>query len=675
MKKDIVNILDREIEVYSLNTAVVGSGASGLNAADQLYKLGQQDIALITEGMNMGTSRNTGSDKQTYYKLTLAGGESDSVLEMADTLFSGGSMDGDIALVEAALSAESFYRLVEIGVPFPHNQFGEYVGYKTDHDPRRRATSAGPLTSRYMTEKLENQVNKKEIKIFDNYQVIAVLTDKKKQRSLGLLTLNKNNLEKGKDFYTIFNVENIIYAVGGPAGLYKTSVYPGSQTGASGLAFEAGVIGKNLTEWQYGIASTKFRWNLSGTYQQVLPKYISTDEEGNDEKEFLNEYFENPSQMLKTVFLKGYQWPFDPAKVDNYGSSLIDILVYNESVRKGRRVWLDFRENPEYASDSNNKIDFSLLDEEAYNYLDNSAALFGNPIQRLKKMNKAAYQLYLDNEIDLEKEKLEIAVSAQHNNGGLQGNIWWESNLKHFFPVGEVNGSHGVYRPGGTALNSGQVGSKRAAQYITARYNEQPVSLDKFRNETLKQIEQKIILGDEFINSLKNEENERESKTNNKINVLEIRDQLGERMSRAGAHIRNLEQIEKAINETKVRLESIAEISELKSYYDLSLAFQNYDLLTAQYVYLYAFKDYIQNGGESRGSYIINNKAGDIKIEELDEEYRFSLEDSHFQDKIQRIKYESGHLKFSWKRVKEIPKKDDWFEIVWNKYQNDEIII
>ena len=30
-----------------------------------------------------------------------------------------------------------------------------------------------------------------------------------------------------------------------------------------------GSQGKNLTESQFGIASIKFRWNLSGTYQQV----------------------------------------------------------------------------------------------------------------------------------------------------------------------------------------------------------------------------------------------------------------------------------------------------------------------------------------------------------------------------------------------------------------------
>ena len=56
-------------------TVVIGSGCAGLNAADWLYDLGERDFILLTEDMNSGTSRNTGSDKQTYYKLSLAGDE------------------------------------------------------------------------------------------------------------------------------------------------------------------------------------------------------------------------------------------------------------------------------------------------------------------------------------------------------------------------------------------------------------------------------------------------------------------------------------------------------------------------------------------------------------------------------------------------------------------------
>lgn len=60
----------REIPVYALDTVVIGTGCAGYNAADSLFNLGRTDVAIITEGVKMGTSRNTGSDKQTYYKLS-----------------------------------------------------------------------------------------------------------------------------------------------------------------------------------------------------------------------------------------------------------------------------------------------------------------------------------------------------------------------------------------------------------------------------------------------------------------------------------------------------------------------------------------------------------------------------------------------------------------------------
>lgn len=126
--------------------------------------------------------------------------------------------------------------------------------------------------------------------------------------------------------------------------MYADSVYPAGHYGATGLALEAGVKGKNLTEWQYGLASVKPRWNVSGTYMQVLPRVYSAAEDGSDEREFLMDFFKTPAEMLSKLFLKGYQWPFDVRKVAG-GSSIIDVLVYLERC-KGRRVYLDYRRNP-----------------------------------------------------------------------------------------------------------------------------------------------------------------------------------------------------------------------------------------------------------------------------------------------------------------------------------------
>ena len=123
----------------------------------------------------MGTSRNTGSDKQTYYKLSLCGDEPDSISKMAEDLFAGEGVNGDTALAEAAGSVRSFLKLADLGVPFPTNRYGEYVGYQTDHALNKRATSAGPLTSKYMTEALEKSVRQNGTPILDRMLAFRLL--------------------------------------------------------------------------------------------------------------------------------------------------------------------------------------------------------------------------------------------------------------------------------------------------------------------------------------------------------------------------------------------------------------------------------------------------------------------------------------------------------------------
>ena len=498
-----------------VHTLVIGSGAVGLNAAVQLFRNGVEDILILTEGLAKGTSINTGSDKQTYYKLSMCGAETDSPRMMADSYLTGGSMHGDLALVEASLSARAFLNLVNLGVPFPQDQYGQFVGYKTDHDPRQRATSIGPYTSREMCRKLIEEVQRLNIPIFEGLDVIELITVEEggSRRIAGALAINN----EGK--IEAYAAENVIFAVGGPGGIYKTSVYPAVHFGAIGLALMAGARARNLPESQYGLASIKFRWNVSGTYMQVIPRFISRSSDGEaDEKEFLRPYFTSPGEMNGNVFLKGYQWPFDARKVIG-GSSLIDLLVYIETMVRGRRVYLDFRQNTgEYKLED--------LPEEARNYLVRSNAMQATPIERLTAINPGAVELYQEHGIDLRSEPLEIAVCAQHNNGGLAGNIWWEStNISHLFPVGEVNGSHGVNRPGGSALNSGQVGGFRAADFIANRY--QKWSLDKTTAE--QAVEKNVQKTRQWIQKCN-------SATRSWAEVLK---EVRERMSLTGTHIRN----------------------------------------------------------------------------------------------------------------------------------------
>ena len=518
------------------HTLIIGTGCAGYNAADRLYDMGVRDIAIITEGRYMGTSRNTGSDKQTYYKLSLCGSDGDSVREMADTLYSGGGVMGEHALCEAAYSTRCFMHLVELGVPFPTNEYGEYAGYKTDHDPRSRATSCGPLTSKYMTEALEQSVTKKGIEIIDLERVIKILTDDK-----GVSGVAAVSTVTGET--SVIACRNVILCTGGPAGIYKNTVYPESQHGATGLAAEAGAALSNMEEWQYGIASTDFRWNLSGSYQQVLPRYISLDCDG-VEREFLYEALGEES--LGLIFLKGYQWPFDTRKLD--GSSRVDILVARE-LKKGNRVYLDFTRNPRGLEGG-----FEVLPREAYDYLSASGVLFGTPIERLNKMNRGAVELYASHGIDLSRDRLAIAVCAQHCNGGVAVDGHWQSDIEGLYAAGEAAGTFGVYRPGGSALNSTQVGSLRAAEHIAGRSTPDTVT--------------PVYTAPEIKTGVSN--------------IAEIKDRLQSEMSRVADFDRSLEGMKALLTRVSGLYESFFDIAEVGDRSETAELYRLYDTVVTQ---------------------------------------------------------------------------------------------
>lgn len=634
-----------------VHTLVIGSGAAGLNAAVQLRAAGVDDVLIVSEGLRMGTSINTGSDKQTYYKLSMCGGDTDSPRQMAETYFAGGAMHGDLALVEASLSARAFISLVNLGVPFPRDAFGQFVGYKTDHDPRQRATSIGPYTSREMCRALIKQAGLLKIPIRENRNVVRLLTldDAGSKRATGAVILRKDGTLEA------VAAENVVFAVGGPGGLYQTSVYPDVHTGAIGLALTAGAVASNLPESQYGMASIKFRWNVSGTFMQVVPRFISTAEDGeSDPREFLPDYFDSPGELHSMVFLKGYQWPFDARKVIG-GSSIIDILVYIETVLKGRRVFLDFRRNPD-------GFEFDSLSAEALEYLTNSNALLNTPIERLGQMNPGAIGLYAEQGIDLRADPLEIAVCAQHNNGGLAGNHWWESvNIKHLFPVGEVNGSHGLYRPGGSALNAGQVGSFRAAEYIANRYQQWDLSETDVKDAAAEAVKSLV----DWI--------EKSARADTAWQA--DRHELQSRMTKAGAHIRSQDELRRAVAEAWKQVERIEQSgSGHADSAGLTEALRNRHLCFAHAVYLEAVLFAIQSGVGSRGSSITIDPSGDRVHNKLDENWRIAAENTDFRQRVLETSVDrTGRVINRWVQRRPIPETDVWFETAWAKFRSGKV--
>ncbi len=671
-----IKVNKQSVLIHRFNTVIVGAGAAGMNAAVHLYEFftdkgvkdAQDSIAVVTAGLPLGASRMSGSDKQTYYKMGTSPEVADSAEEFAKSLTAAGCCHSDIALAEAIGSLREFYHLVQAGVPFPHDSMGSYIGYKTDHDPYERATSAGPKTSKFMSQCLQKQAERYGIGIFDHQELAHLITSGagEKKRIIGIITVNKKTLNANNYGLEAFLCDNVILAAGGPGELYKTSVYPKGQVGIHGLAFKAGLAAENLTESQFGLASTKFRWNVSGTYMQVVPRIFSTNADGNDEREFLADYFSSMSKMATDIFLKGYQWPFDPQRIENYQSSLIDVLVFNET-QKGRRVFMDFLKNP-VGTKSMKKFELNDLEEEALVYLQKTGALQKTPIERLVHMNQPAIDIYAEHGINLWKEPLEIAVCAQHNNGGFAVNRWWESNIPHTFVVGEMAGTHGVKRPGGSALNSGQTGSLRAAQYIANVYGASVPSKNSCVNEIKRQLKEIAEQLDLFKKS---------AGPKPKDVIAEIQN----RMTNSAGHIREINDARRALKAAIDLYKKIGSVGmRITNAKDIVVVIRAEHLSFASIAYIKSVVSLLECGSGSRGSHLVLSPDGiavhSSVLDKYGRELRYKPENKELRNSVLRIIFDADTdelFTISTVAVRPVPKGRKAFEPAWQDYRDKKI--
>ncbi|MCK4283481.1 MAG: FAD-binding protein [Candidatus Brocadiae bacterium] len=662
-----------KLPVFSLNTVVVGSGAAGLCCAARLWREMAQsgvdhperEIAVVTRGMGAGTSHNAGSDKQTYYKLGTHGSEPDTPHDFAETLTAGGCAHGDVALVEAENSLRAFYHLVEIGVPFPHNARGGFVGYKTDLDPRQRGTSAGPWTSRFMVRKLHAEINRCGIPILDGYHVLAVVCEQEEgqRQARGLLCADMSREQEQDHGLVLFNCRNVVMAGGGPGELYSISVYPKGQMGPYAAMLEAGAVAHNLTESQFGLASLGPRWNLSGTYQQVIPRYYSTDRGGGDVREFLNPWFDSMATLATDIFLKGYQWPFDPDKVPNHGSSLIDVLLQNEMINRGRRVFVDFRRNP-IATDGLEEFRLQALGGEALTYLQRSGATQPTPIERLAHMNQPSIDLYREMGVDLRNEPLEVGVCNQHCNGGFAVDWWWESNVRHLFVVGELAGTHGVKRPGGSALNSGQVGALRAAQRIAHVYHEDGSPVEELRRLAGASVARFA----EDIGRVK-------SAGASALDCERVKGEIQERMSRFAGMVRSPAGVKGALASGRRQWRAIREKGLRQRDAGHLKALEVRELTLAHLAFLEAIQALLQRGSGSRGSHLVTDPSGLLPHPDLGDEWKFLPEDVALREEIIEITYDAAGDRFETRVTspRPLPTGEFWFENTWAEFRDARI--
>ncbi|MFA9438051.1 FAD-binding protein [Uliginosibacterium sp. sgz301328] len=586
MPHGTVDIGGMRIPRYRSTALVLGSGAAGLRAAVELARR-KVDVMVTTQTLYWGTSACSGSDKQTLHTASTHG-HGDSFLKMAGALSAGGAMDADTAYVEAVGSIEAMAGLQYIGLPLPQDRFGAVLRYQTDHDEAGRATSCGPRTSRLMVKVLAEEAIRLGVPTVNRATAVRILTrgEGAERRCCGLLAVNADKRAQDNPFgLELYECDSLVLAAGGPGELFRDSVYPVHCFGSLGLALEAGVDTVNLTEHQFGIGTGRdgFPWNLSGTYMQAMPYIYSEDAQGK-EYNFLADYYRSTQELASNIFRKGYQWPFHASRMTGFGSSLIDLAVFIET-RRGRTVYMDFNRNPA-AVPGSEPFSLERLDDDVAAYLRNNDAALAQPIDRLKRMNPLSIELYLRLKHDLRAAPLPFKVNHQHMNGGVAVDIWGHSSLRGCYAIGEAAGTHGVTRPGGAALNAGQVFGIRCAAHIHAQARPQAES-----DLPMAQIETEI---DWLARNLGNADG---------LAIADIRTEVQARMSDKAGFIcqtrevpdacARAEALNRAIAECGIRFDQAPQAANAVLWRQMAVASE---------AILHALRHYIVHGGGSRGA-------------------------------------------------------------------------
>jgi succinate dehydrogenase/fumarate reductase flavoprotein subunit len=269
----------------------------------------------------------------------------------------------------------------------------------------------------------------------------------------------------------------------------------------------------------------------------------------------------------------------------------------------------------------------------------------------------------------LYSEPLEIAVCAQHNNGGFAVDKWWQSNIQGTFVIGEMAGTHGVKRPGGSALNAGQTGGLRAAQYIVNVYGCELPDYTEVQSEIDRQLND-IVAGLERY------------KGSSGLVPTEVLEDIRNRMTASGGHTRELNDARKALKEAIKLYKDIQQKGfSVKDKKTIIGAIQAEHLALTSVAYLKAIVELLGQGSGSRGSHLVLAEDGieihaDVINKATGKPLKFKPENQALRSSILQIEYDESSpdlFRSETVKLRPAPTEHKAFEPAWQDYREGKI--
>ena len=421
---------DRDPIIVETDVLVIGSGGAALRAALAANSHGA-DVLVAVKG-------NFAKSGATFYSVAEVGAfnvpdgaadASDSpdqflqdILEAAQ-----GMADSRLSRILVSEAAEAMSFLENHGVEFDKKE-DRYLAFQACFSSKPRAHV---IQNHFkpIVKALGVEATRREIRTMSRLMVTNLIVDE--GQCYGAFAIDEN----GRSI--VIRAKSTILTTGGASQLFKTNLYPPDITGDGyAMAYRAGAQIVNIEFMQAGISIVAPFINLFGNYLwDAAPNITNKDGES-----FIQKYAGDGLTVAEIIKAKERHFPFSSSDISKY----IEISIQKEINQGGGTenggVYLDFT-----------STDFSKV--------------LADPNTSISKMWDTTYQWYLKQNVDLYKDKVEIACSAHAINGGVWIDQHAASSIKGLYAAGEVAaGPHGADRLGGNMSVTCQVFGRRAGE-------------------------------------------------------------------------------------------------------------------------------------------------------------------------------------------------------------------
>jgi succinate dehydrogenase flavoprotein subunit len=431
---------------------IIGRGSAGLRAAIEAHDAGAQ-VLIISKSKLPHTVVARGGINAA---LGTMDPEDSWMMHAADTLREGEFL-ADYERVETLCknAPDTINELVNWGARFHREKDGRLTQRFFGAHTYRRTVFYEDWTGEEIVRVLLNQVNKRKIEIIDNVFITKLLEsddvigeDQAEREVKGAI-----GIDIGKKEIEVFECKSLILATGGYARVYKVSSSRISENCGEGvtLAYEAGADLVDMEMVQFHPTGMVWPEKAVGT--------LATEAIRGEGGILLNSKGER--------FMKNYY----PERMELGPRDVVARAVYSEIVAgRGTEhggVWLDVTHLPKE----------KILD-------------------RLPTMYEQFKNL---DEIDISKQKMEVAPTAHYSMGGVAVDMECRTKVKRLFAVGEtISQIHGANRLGGNSLLDTVVFGKIAGSQA-ARLAKELVEIEHTRPPPSQRVNNNRGFGDGMI--------------------------------------------------------------------------------------------------------------------------------------------------------------------------------